>query len=212
MKKVLLLSTAILCITAISYAQKWSAGYRTGLQQLDLRLSNKPFGKDNMLWHNQVFLDRKLTKRLEAELTLGYSYKNNGSTSSSFFDGPALINTTSQTSTLTAGLYLRYYICQHTRLQVFGQAGITSYKSWTNYQGLSYDMLDSAPNYFSGTQNSGIIIAHTVAAGIGFNYKLNHHFYLNSLFNLDYNTQGPQRLTDNSSFSPSVYAGIGFRF
>jgi hypothetical protein len=212
MKKALLLLTTILSIVTISHAQKWSAGYRTGFRQLESPPTNDPYGKDKIAWTNQVFLNRKITKRLETELTLDYTYKNHGTSSFSYFDGPALVVMDQQTTMLTAGLYLRYYIYQYSRVRIFGQAGFTSHKSWTNYQALSYDYPNSSPAYYSGTLNSGLVIAHTVAIGAGVSYDLSYRFYLNSLFNVNYYTGGAMRMSGSDPLARAAYVGLGFRF
>ncbi len=212
MKKTLILLTISLSISTASHAQKWSAGYRTGFQQLQNNPSYGSYKNGRTVWSNQVFLDRKISKRFESELTLGYSYKNHGSSTHQYFDGPALVTLDQQTTTLTMGVYLRYYMCQHSRLRVFGQAGFTSYKSWTNYQGQSYDYPISLPQYFSGRQNSGLVIANTVAAGVGVNYEFRPRFYLNSVFNLNYYTSGSIRMADDHRFAGDAHVGIGLRF
>lgn len=214
MKKLLRLLAIILLLTDSATAQKWSAGFRTGLEQLEPRLSDKPFGNDNMLWNNQVFLNRKITRRLEGEINITHNRTSN-TDSSRFFDGPSLVVENERINKITLGLNLRYYVLYGSRWSAFAQAGASVCKSWRNYDGVSYSDLNSTPTFFSG-KGSTEIDFNTVSAGIGINYNLNKHFYLNSLFNVLYRPNGTYTYMSGpyteTNFSLALYAGIGFRF
>lgn len=213
MKKILLTITVLLSFAPILQAQKWSAGYRSGIEIANVRFTNDPISHENLLWNNQLFFNRKIVGRLEAEVTAAYNYKRSNYITSGLLDGPELIYTRNRTSTLTVGLYLRYFFYQKNNWRFFAQAGMGSYKSWNCYEGETLQTINGTPSPFSGKESSPLVLAHTLEAGIGGSYNISKRFYLNTLLTVGYKTDGPSRLSANSTdYASSLYVGVGFRF
>jgi hypothetical protein len=207
MKKIIIATTALLILTTALHAQKWSAGYRTGVEK---KFPQYKRNSDQKLWfwNNQVFLNRKITNRLETEVTL--THNSTCSTDSmTYFDGPVLSVLKGKTHELSLGLNLRYYIYSNSRWQAFAQLGTSANKSWFSYDGLSYDEPNSVPKPYSGKSNSPITVFNTISAGAGANYNLSRRLYCTAQLNGIYNTQASLSYND---FSWVMYAGIGFRF
>ncbi len=213
MKKVTLSLVLILSVSSVLQAQKWSAGYRTGIELDNARLSDNPISHENLLWNNQLFVNRKIVGNLEGEVTATYNYKRSNHIMTSIWDGPELINRRNKTSTLNLGVYLRYYLYQNKNWRFFTQAGIGSYKSWNSYEGEVLQTINGTPDPFSGNESSRIILAHTLEAGVGASCNISKRLYLNSILNSGYKTDGSSRLSTHSTdFALSLYVGVGFRF
>jgi hypothetical protein len=213
MKKITLTVLLLLSLATILQAQKWSAGYRSGMALANARLNNDAVAHENLLWNNQLFLNRKIAGRLEVEITATYNYKKSSHITTGLFDGPDLIYTRNRTSTLTAGIYLRYFVYQNNNWRLFAQAGVGSYKSWNCYEGEALQTINSTPSPFSGKETSPLVWAHTLEAGIGGSYNISKRFYLHSLLNVGYKTDGPVRMSANATdYTSALYAGAGFRF
>jgi hypothetical protein len=213
MKKVLLTFSSVLFLAATVHAQKWSAGYRTGMELDNTRFNNNPIDNENLLWNNQLFLNRKIIGNLEAEVTATYNYKESNYIITDLWDGPELIKVRNRVSTLTMGLYLRYNLYQKNNWRFFAQAGMGSYKSWNCYDGETLQTINSTPAPFSGKESPRMVLAHTLEGGLGTSYSIGKRFYLNSILNVGYKTDGSSRLSEpTTDFATSLFVGVGFRF
>lgn len=218
MKKTLASLLLLLPLTSISYAQQWSAGFRTGIEQQEIRLSDKPLGKNNTLLQQQLYLSRKIGKRFEAEVALQYGHKNTTDSIRGLYDAPELIVLNRSIHSFSLAYTFRAFLYQSARWQAYAQAGFSSYYFWENFKGVAYQSVNpqgviAQPSYFSGTDKLFSPLSK-ISLGAGANYQLYKSIYLNTQANIHYLVDRARYLTNqgNKSLSLSGYLGLGFRF
>jgi hypothetical protein len=217
MKKTISLMAMLLLSAAATNAQKWSAGYRTGISQDNFQFNDQFAQGHNLIWNNQVFVNRQLTNRLELELTIGYSQLKHGKSFTDIPESQVTIIQTWETKFLTAAVNIKYYFWQKKNWEAFGSAGLGSTKRWTHYK-QDYTgtpiLPQNIPGRGEGNDDSQWPHAPFLSIGTGLNYNLNTHLYLSGLLQLTYKSDGTvfASTVNTNNLSPALFIGAGYRF
>ena len=196
-----------------SYAQKWSAGYRTGIGMRNLNLTYEyDFKSYNLDWNNQVFLNKRMGKRFELEVSLNYNRRVYSDTFSYDRNG-SFVTVASKTiiNNLNPALTGRYFILQRQRLTLFAQLGISFLDPKVNYS--SVESTPGSPDKYNSYNWNSFALFRWLIPGLGANYNINRQLYLNASLNIPYQGDVSQPGEQHhNEWGANLYAGVGFRF
>ncbi len=212
-----ILTTVLLSLTTAATAQKWTAGLRTGASQDNFQFNDQFAQGGNLMWSNQVFVDRRLGKHLELEASATYSQLNASNSFPDFVEPSVTVYQSWQTKNLSLAINIKYYLLQKRNWEVFGLAGLGTSKKWSHYQ---QNFSGTIPAHFvysntEGEEHNPWPILSSFNAGAGLNYKLTQHLQLSGLFQLSYKAGADTYFSstvNQNNFAPALLAGIGYRF
>lgn len=171
------------------------------------------------MWHNQVFLNRRLGKHWEAEFSIGFNQLACNQTYRDSQEPTAVFFSDWETRYLKFSLNMKYYFLQKRKWETFGLAGLGSTKIWSE-----------AHSSYTGTLRPNSMYAHmpseykeetrwlglsNINMGAGVNYNLTSRLQLSGLFQVSYKASGNTfygSTVNQNDFSPALLAGIGYRF
>ena len=201
------------------FAQKWTAGLRTGFTQDNLQFNDQFAQGSNLMWHNQAFVDYRFSKKWELELGIGFNQLKNDRTFQDSGEPTAVFFQDWQTKYLTLSLNMKYYFLQKGKWEAFGLAGLGSTKDWSTAH-LSHTGVLKPNSMFSNIlgeskEETKWLRLSNINAGAGVNYNLSSHLQLSGLFQVSYkadlnNTYYGSSVNQNDFF-PVVLIGLGYR-
>jgi hypothetical protein len=176
-------------ITALSHAQpKWSAGYRTGLELVNFQITTQDFARENTIWHNQLFLTRRLGNKFALEAALfntNKKYFNTGH--SNLTDVDSIVNSVKQTK-LGLNVAAKYHFFIRPKWSLYGQLGFTFVRTSDQYSNTAYKQREVQRSY-NETENNVILFDRTFG-GLGLDFNLSKRLFLTSTLNVYYKIDG----------------------
>jgi len=196
------LTMATLFANAQSNKQsKWSAGYQAGLGTMNVNLNKIAFT-------NQVFVNRKISKKIELEAGLGLTKQNQN-----YIDYDLTGFKSSYTAynlTITA----KYHFIQKNKWSLFIPLAISNtYLDRKNTASGDYVSFE-----WMNFEESKTTFAYCISTGIGGNVNLSKHLYLNVQCNTGLKRQkvfsdfNERKAFEGNAISYGVQTGIGYRF
>jgi outer membrane protein W len=203
----------ILFVSALpSRAQsKWSAGYRTGLELVNYQLNKEDFEQENYIWHNQLFLTKRMGDKFALEATLFHTRKNYFATyPSGLTEIDSVVNDVTQTK-LGLSIAGKYYFLTKSKWSLYGQSGFTFTRSSDQYANAAYKQRVLQQEY-KETKNS-VTLFDRAFGGLGLDYSLGKRVYLNTCLNVCYKIDGitSPGNPSYSNWAANALIGAGFR-
>lgn len=203
-KAALILITTLTATHLCNAQSKWSAGYQAGLGTLNVNA-------DKVAFTNQVFVNRKITKKIEIEAGLGYTSWNNRT---SELDGGWPGDYKLHSYTLNLTLSAKYHFIQRSKWSLYIPLAISN--AYIHNQ--SKVVGDYNPFEWFTYSNSKMNFAYCISSGLGGNISLSKHFYLNAQFTAGLKTQktlatfDTRKATDGNAIAYGAQVGIGYKF
>lgn len=209
--------TAIILIFVTSipcYAQnKWTAGYRTGLEIINLNINpHSDFKSNNLIWTNELFVDHKLGKRFEIEAGIRYGRKTYIDTGT-VYDAPEfMVAERQQVNQITLLVNIKYHFIITQKYSLYCQAGTSAMRRIATLLTRYYNPNEVIKEYYSSTY-SNTEWFNTFSTGAGINYNLYPRLQLNATLTADYNTYGRYYMATSSynDWSAHLLIGIGYK-
>jgi len=204
----------LICAYTSAQAQSgWSVGLRTGLELSNLfKVHPNLDYRDNMIWTNEAFITKKLSRRIEADAALRFNTKGD-SDSTTMSGSDYRSSDISRVSQVSLQLTLRYHVIVRPRYSLYGQLGTSVDYRTEKTEGWHKGAFTETMFYTSHYRYMQYF--ERIHLGVGMNYLLTSRIYATATIMAGFKTTPSFARMDvmgYSSWSGNILCGMGYRF